>query len=146
MSRRGRLLRDVEGFEAACVEVIKRCEPGRFRGALKQAGGWIPPESIRFATPALVYNIAVGVGRNRWLIGLEEKYAEEPRSNVVHLNPQERPRTIERVRADIEAAGGPYWLPAHLDGIRYSDGAHYGYEPTIAEFRAGLWGMGEGTP
>lgn len=148
-----RYLRDVEGFQAAAEEVIRRCAPSPFKRSIAKAGAWIPPESVTVVTPALLYGLCVGMDRQKHHLYLEAAAKEERGpDNVVQLH---RKRTTGHITEFLQhrEATTARWLPAYgLDGIdargepAFDRTERLGYEPSVAEFRAGLFGMGEGTP
>lgn len=74
---RRRHLRDFDDFDRAAAEVIRHCAPTPFKALMRQVGGWAPPDSLTAVSPALLYNIAIGIGRNKWCLRLEKREREQ---------------------------------------------------------------------
>jgi hypothetical protein len=140
---KGRCVRDLEGFEAAAAEVIERCGASGygFRALLKSAGACIMPATITSVTPALLYNICIGISRHRNDVRWEREDAQARSASVIDLG---EVREKDRMRARVYAAcdsHAAWWLPTSLDGQTGGewdkDHPRYGYEPTGLEFRMG---------
>ncbi len=152
--RRARQLRDVEGFDAAAAEVMRRCAPEPFKRLIVQVGAWIPSPSLEFVTPALLYNMAIGLKRNGWNLYQDERARKERGAVVIPIErARDRTSTVPGLREWCADMGTAKWMPPwDLDGMGVDGkpsyagpGERFGYEPTLAEWRAGLFGMDEGS-
>jgi hypothetical protein len=161
MAVKRRYLRDVDGFELAAAEVIRRCAGRRVKTQIRHAGEWLPPPSLTFVTPALVYNLVIGIERNDWNIEQNERDRKERGTPFRPIDDGggRYPHGADTFRESLSRPSGtPRWLDSRvLDGLDFWGKPHltvmfgglgqrHGFEPSLAEFRAGTFGLDDGDP